>query len=126
MASYRHRVYRPDGTYWVSEFRDDDTRTVTTYNEAGAVLSTRPYTAAENAEADADAAAAAAAAARAANRALVKAVITELQAEKTRVQAVIDKANNQVSGADTKEVARAAKRIADAAIDLARFVQDLD
>ena len=50
--SYRQREYRTDGTYWVSEFRDDTTRTVTTYNEAGAVTSTRPYDAAENAAAD--------------------------------------------------------------------------
>ena len=35
------------------------------------------------------------------------------------------KANNQITGADTKDVARAAKRIADAAIDLARHVKDL-
>lgn len=32
---------------------DDDSRTVTTYDDAGTVISTRPYTAAENAEADA-------------------------------------------------------------------------
>lgn len=50
--SYRHREYRPDGTYWVSLYRDDDTRTVTTYDETGAVTSTRLYTEAENAEAD--------------------------------------------------------------------------
>ena len=53
--SYRHRIYRPDGTYWVQEWRDDETRTVTTYNAAGAVTSSRPYTAAENAAADATA-----------------------------------------------------------------------
>jgi len=35
-------------------------RTVTTYDEAGVVISTRPYTAAENAQADADSAARAA------------------------------------------------------------------
>lgn len=50
--SYQHRVYRPDATFWVSEFRDDAARTVTTYNATGAVTSTRPYTAAENADAD--------------------------------------------------------------------------
>lgn len=55
--SYKHRVYRPDGSFWVSEWRDDATRTVTTYDETGTVLDTRPYTAEENAEADAQAAA---------------------------------------------------------------------
>ena len=38
------------------ERRDDTTRTVTTYDAAGAVLTSRPYTAAENTEADAHAA----------------------------------------------------------------------
>ena len=51
--SYQHRIYRPDGSFWVHEFRDDTTRTVTTYDETGAVTSTRPYTADENAAADA-------------------------------------------------------------------------
>lgn len=51
--SYRHRVYRPDGTWWVDLFEDDTTRTVTTYNEAGATLTSRPYTSAESAALDA-------------------------------------------------------------------------
>lgn len=63
-----------------------------------------------------------AAAAYEAQRLIVKAIIVDLQAEKTRAQVVIDKPNNSVTGADTKDVARAAKRIADAAIDLARYV----
>jgi hypothetical protein len=63
-----------------------------------------------------------AAAALTATRAAVKLIITDLQAEKTRCDVVIAKANNTVTGADTKDVARAAKRIADAAIDLARLV----
>ena len=36
------------------EWWDDDSRTITTYDDAGTVISTRPYTAAENAEAGAD------------------------------------------------------------------------
>lgn len=52
MSGYQHRVYREDGTFWISEFRDDTARTVTTYDESGAVTSSRPYTAAENAQAD--------------------------------------------------------------------------
>lgn len=46
--AYTHREYREDGTYWVSAEWNDTTRTVTTYNEAGVVTDTRPYTAAEN------------------------------------------------------------------------------
>lgn len=107
------------------EFRDDATRTVTTYDETGAVLTVTPYTAEQNAAADQIAAEAAARAEREADRAIVRAIVTGLQAEKARAQVVIDKANNQISGADTKDVARAAKRIADAAIDLARFVKDI-
>ena len=103
---------------------DDTTRTVTTYNAAGQVTSTRPYTTAENTAADAAAAAEAERLAREADRATVKAIITDLKAEKARAQVVIDKTNASITGADTKDVARAAKRIADAAIDLARFVKD--
>lgn len=65
------------------------------------------------------------AASRETARTAVKAIINDLQAEKARADAVIAKANNTISGADTKDVARAAKRIADAAIDLARFVKDI-
>lgn len=75
----------------------------------------RPWTAEELA-------AQAAAAQYEADRLTVKAIITDLRAEKARAQVVIDKANNAITGADTKDVARAAKRIADAAIDLARYV----
>ena len=57
-----------------------------------------------------------------ADRLTVRAIITDLQAEKARAQAVIDKTNANITGGDTKDVARAAKRIADAAIDLARYV----
>ena len=66
-----------------------------------------------------------AAADRKANRAAVKAIITDLQAEKARCDVVIAKPNNTITGADTKDVARAGKRIADAAIELARFVRDM-
>lgn len=69
-----------------------------------------------------DIAARAARAARETTRVAVKAIITDLQAEKARVDAVIAKSNATITGADTKDVARAAKRIADAAIDLARYV----
>ena len=106
-------------------FADDSTRTVTTYDESGAVTSSRPYTAEENASADALAAVEADRLAREATRTTIKAIVTDLRAEKARAQVVIDKPNNTITGGDTKDVARAAKRIADAAIDLARFVKDM-
>ena len=107
------------------ERADDIARTVTFYGPTGAVTGSRPYTAAENTAADLAVAAASARLAREATRTAVKAIIVDLVAEKDRVDLVIAKANNAISGADTKDVARAAKRIADAAIDLSRLVQDL-
>ena len=56
-----------------------------------------------------------------ADRLAVRAIITDLQAEKARAQVIIDAAD---STKHEKNAARAAKRIADAAIDLARFVKD--
>ena len=64
-------------------------------------------------------------AAREADRAAVKAIITDLRAEKGRAQNVIDTANATINASPAsyiKDTARAAKRIADAAIDLARYV----
>ena len=58
-------------------------------------------------------------------RVTIKAIVTDLKAEKARAQSVIDKTNATITAADTKDVARAAKRIADATIDLARFVKDM-
>lgn len=58
-------------------------------------------------------------------RLAIKAIITDLQVEKTRVEAVIAKTNSTVTGGDTKDVARAARRIADATIELARFIQNM-
>ena len=66
-----------------------------------------------------------AAAAYEAQRILVKAIITDLRAEKARAQTVIDTANATINNSPApyiKDTARAAKRIADAAIDLARYV----
>lgn len=67
-------------------------------------------------------------AAREAARATVRQVIDDLHAEKTRTQAIIDATNATINAAPAayiKDGARAAKRIADAAIDLARFVKDV-
>lgn len=78
----------------------------------------RPWTAEELA-------AQAEAAAYEARRLTVKAIIADLQAEKTRAQAVIGTPNATIKTNPAPyvvDVARAAKRIADAAIDLARYV----
>lgn len=78
----------------------------------------RPWTAEELA-------AQAEAAAYEARRLTVKAIIADLRAEKTRAQAVIDTPNATIKTNPAPyvvDVARAAKRIADAAIDLARYV----
>lgn len=76
------------------------------------------------AAADQAAIAEAAAAPREADRLTVRAIITDLQAEKARAQAVIDTPNATIKSNPApyvNDVARAAKRIADAAIDLARY-----
>jgi len=104
---------------------DITSRTVSSWDANGVLIEERPYTAAENASADAMVATEALNAAQKATRERVKLIVTELQAEKDRVQLVIDKTNANITGADTKDVARAAKRIADAAIDLARLLTDV-
>lgn len=104
---------------------DDATRTYTVWNEAGDVVEQRPYNARENEELDARLAAQRIIDAREQDRVTVREIITALQAEKDRVDVVIAKTNAQITPNDTKDVARAAKRIADAAISLARFVKDL-
>lgn len=107
------------------EYSDDVTRKVFSYDTTGTQIGQpRDYTPEENAAADSRAEQATVGAAREANRAAVAAIVNDLQAEKARVQPIIDKANASITGADTKDVARAAKRIADAAIELARFVQN--
>jgi hypothetical protein len=58
---------------------------------------------------------------RLAQRAVVRQVVTDLQAEKDRAQTIIDKTNALITAGDTKDLARSVKRIADACIDLARY-----
>ena len=104
---------------------NDTTRTVTAYDEQGNITSERPYTAEENAAADAAIAEAAAQAQREADRLTVRQIVTDLQTEKARAQSVIDTPNATIKTNPAPyvvDVARAAKRIADAAIDLARYV----
>jgi hypothetical protein len=104
---------------------DDVERLYHTYDEAGVeILPPRAFTPEENLVADANQAREAAESAYKVRKAAVKLIVTDLVAEKNRVQLVIDKANASITGGDTKDVARAAKRIADAAIDLARLLTD--
>jgi hypothetical protein len=115
-----------DGVKVRVEAWDDTTRQVTVYEADGktVIVPTRPYTVDENELAD-DAAAVKAAETSARNRvAAVKLVVTDLQAEKTRVQRIIDTDNALLKVGDVKDVARAAKRIADAAIDIARLLTE--
>lgn len=109
---------------------DDDTRFVTMRDASGVILPDYPraYTPEENAIIDARIAEANAKTAREAQRTLVKAIVTDLQLEKDRVQPTIDATKATINadpGAYIKDVARAAKRIADANIDLAKFVKDM-
>ena len=103
---------------------DDATRTATTYDATGAMTGTRPYTTEENAAADAAIAEATAQAQYEAGRLIVRQIVTDLRAEKARAQAVIDTPNATIKSNPAPyvvDVARAAKRIADAALDLARY-----
>ena len=124
--SYQHRVYSPDGSWWIDLHADDATRTVTTYDEAGSVITSRPYGADENAAADDLVAIEAAQIARAEAAARVRAIVDDLQAEKTRYDEVIASSASTVAQLRSELVksARAGKRVADAAIDLARYVRD--
>ena len=109
----------------MSASRPADTATDThepTYTVDGATVTQtwtpRPWTAEELA-------ARAEQAAYEAQQATVKAIITDLRTEKTRAQTVIDTPNATIKTNPAPyivDVARAAKRIADAAIDLARYV----
>ena len=113
------------GTGAVERF-DDDARTVSRLDElTGDVIAVRPYTEAENAQADARAAQPAADAEHAATKGRVKQIITDLQAEKDRAQAVLDTANATINASPAKyvkDLAQSAKRTADAVIDLAKYV----
>jgi len=86
------------------ERRDDATRTVTTYNAAGALLATRPYTTAENAAADAQIAAAAHNADLAQLRAdIVTKAIVWLEADSAAAQARATAISNAVSTVQTRK-----------------------
>ena len=93
---------------------DDATLTVTTYDKKGNVVGTRPYTEAEIAQSQHED-----------THDRIKAIVDDLQAEKDRLQLMIDMSNADVNAnpaGPIKDSARAGKRIADACIDLAKFV----
>lgn len=109
---------------------DDDTRMVTMWDSAGVVLPDYPraYTPDENAAIDARNAILLTQSTRENQRTLIKAIITDLQLEKDRVQPTIDATKATINadpGAYIKDVARASKRIADANIDIAKFIKDM-
>lgn len=123
-----------DSTGTLRQFWDDEgdgtpqrpARTYHEYDEQGEEILARPYNAEENAVADVSAVQAAQQASLDSSRAAVKLIITDLQTEKARVQPVIDLQNSAtVTTSQIKDVAKATKRVADAAIELARFVQDM-
>lgn len=101
---------------------DRAARAVVDYDPAGVEVARRPFTTEENAAADAESARAAAQSQHEADRAKVCAIIADLRAEKGRAQAVIDDPN---ATPRERDLGRAVKRIADAAIDLARFVREI-
>ena len=83
---------------------DDATRTVTTYDENGAVTSSRPYTPAENAAADAQAAAAAHVAELAQLRAnIVTNAIAWLEADSATAQTRATAISNAVTTVQTRK-----------------------
>ena len=106
----------PDRTEWNAELR-----IVTFFDSEGSVIGTRPYTDVENASADDALQWESENASHETTRSLVKAIITDLKAENDRAQAVID---DVAATRNEKNLGRAVKRIADAAIDLARFVKN--
>jgi len=85
----------------------------------------RPYTAEENQAADQAAADQAAAEEHAETTDRVRAIIDDLQVEKDKLDAVVETDSADINSSPAgyvKDTARSAKRIADAAIDLAKFV----
>jgi hypothetical protein len=107
----RHENYR-DGV--LTDLWDDDTRTYTRWDDAGAVVETRPYTEQENQAADA-------AAAAHAERVNESATSQKLQRDMDAIQAILDQTN-----ADLRDdPARAIKDLAHATRRLIRRVENL-
>ena len=105
-----------------------DTRTVTTYDESGAVTSTRPYTSDENATADAAIQATVLDANRTALLEGLTAVIDTAVARQANVQTVLDATNSTINGSPAsylKTIARATRRQDRAIIRLARLAGNI-
>lgn len=101
------------------DFMDDNTRQYFLFDENGAVISSRPYTDAENAEVDAELAGLVPNQTEVDRQAL-RDLITAFQAEKDRAQTVLD---NPAATAIEKDLARGVRRTADGAITLTRFIR---
>lgn len=101
---------------------DDTARTVSEYDGEGDVISSRPYTAEENAAADAAQATAQTRANEETLRFDAAAQLAVLLASIDTLQAVTDKANNQLGPADTKTVARETRRVARQLVRLTRLL----
>jgi hypothetical protein len=90
----------------LSQWWDDDTRTFKVYGDDGALVSTRPYTAEENARADAEASSAQ----QDTNRATIELALGDALATP---QAVIDDTNASINSnpaARIKDIARTQRR----------------
>lgn len=98
-------VYDINGT--LREEWDDDARMYTEYDEQGAVESTRPYTAEENARADAEAA-------ETLEQDNKRTIEEALAVDLTAMQTIIDTANATINAgpaAYIKDIARAIRRL---------------
>jgi len=121
MSAY---VYDTAGT--LLESWEDGTRTYTDYRPDPD--ETRPYTPEENAGADERAAEELAAAEHAATEERVRAIVDDLKVEKDKLDAIVETDSatiNDSPAAYVKDTARSAKRIADACVDLSKYVGEL-
>jgi hypothetical protein len=104
-------VYDENGA--IREFWDDDTRTYTSWDAAGTVTETRPYTAEENTAADATATVEQ----ETANKSTIE---LNLEEDLDAMQAIIDQTNEELRAdpsQEIKEIARAARRLIRLALD---------
>jgi len=103
------------GNEYAYDVIDEVARTVTSYGLQGKVIGTRPFTAEENRQADENRN-------TASLRTDARAQIEIMLASLASIQAVVDKANNQITPADTKTVARELRRTVRQMIRLTRLV----
>lgn len=108
----------------VRERWDDTTRTYTAFNASGVQISSRPYTAAENTQANAEAVNQTAQTNKVTLLTDAKADLAVLDSSVTALNVVIAKANNTIAGGDTKQVAQEARSIARATKRLVRLITE--